>query len=173
MKKNQYVIIFYKSVIGGFPQEAGIRKVIDDSNLKEGKSTQKPPNCFRYKGGLYLFQKDSYTSFDEKGRPIYKYILGNAIVNGNLAKQFVIDGNGDLVYNPKTGLPEIDPDAEPLPIDAYLFDYAFSRGEMKSVIAGSQKPSTQWDFKTLIFGAVMGAGIAFMILALTGHLIGI
>lgn len=172
MPKNQYVIRFYKGKISDYFQESGITKVIDDSWLKEGKVTQKPPNCFRFKGGLYLFNKDAFKGFDSKGRPIYQYVLGNSIPNGKPVKPFITDSEGRIITDEK-GLPKIDSNAEPIIIDAYLFDIAFSRGEMKSVIAGSQKPTSNWDIKTLLFGAVMGAGITFMILAITGHIVGV
>lgn len=162
MSKTEYVIEFYKGKIGSYPQESGTRKVINDSWLKESTRTQKPPNCFRWKKELYLFIKENYVSFDSSGRPIYQYIIGNSIPNGRKIKPFMLDANGDMVFDEK-GLPRIDTNGEPVEIDAYLFDIAFSRGEMKSVIAGSQKPTSNWDLKTLLFGAIMGAGIMFIL----------
>ena len=117
-------------------------KRINFNALKERKSevSQKPNNSFGYKGCMYIWNPEAVTSYDKKGRPIIKYRYG-------LSLPFVDDTNSDL-----------------LKTNGVLLHESLVRGEMKAVIASSQKPKQEWDLKTLIIGALMGAGVMFILI---------
>ena len=145
--------------------------LVNYSALAEGKGKNlKPPNVFRWKGESYLYVSDCITSYDQKGHPIIKYYVGNMlpIVDAGTmeTKQINIDETDTtklkLQVNFKVGWKETLING--LRIVAETFDITFTRGEMKSVIASSQKEAQKFDWMQILIGIMIGAGIAGMII---------
>lgn len=137
---GEFVAVFHTKYGNELPRIRRTEK-FSFTKLKESEDLKgtKPAGTFRYRNCLYLWNTRAVTKFNDKGLPIINYIEG------------------------KTE-PFIDAGAEKLDrVNAVLFDKTFGRGEMRSVIAGSQKPKDDWDRKTLIVGALLGAGLMFII----------
>lgn len=139
---GSFMAIFYTRYGDGMPHVHKKAKIAFKSlNEKNDLKSTKPAGNFRWKGGMYMWNPAAVQDFDPKGLPIIKYYEGQT-------EPFV-----SIVEN-------LDR------VNAVLFDKAFGRGEMRSVIAGSQKPKDEWDKKTLIVGMVMGCGIMYIVTSL-------
>lgn len=160
MVQDKFRVRFYRKI--GKDEDPHEYKdvLISYDSLKEGLGEKgtKPPNTFAFKRGQYLFDPTKSKTFDSKGRPIYRYLLGNSGPMDDLPSKTpgVKDENGKWTE-----------------IDSTLLDKTFSRGEMKSVIAGAQKESGKFDWMNLLVGALMSAPVAFIVGALLHAHIGI
>ena len=121
------------------------------SSLKEGEKL-KPPNTFRWQKGSYIFDAEMIGhDYDKMGNPIIQYYVGNSLPIPPVNGQIPIIKDSDGTY---------------IEVNADVLDKTFIRGEMKSVIASSQKEAKQWDWQTLLIGALMGAAVGMMIMSI-------
>jgi hypothetical protein len=127
--------------------------LIDYDRLKESKL--KPPNTFQFKKGSYIYNPKAIKEYDSKGRPILKYFLGNTnpIIQDEENEPTVLDDEGHKIT-----------------VSAYIMNATFDRGEMKAIIASSQKEPQKFDWMTLVIGAVMGTPLGIILgLVLAQH----
>ena len=113
--------------------------LISPKALKETKT--KPYNVFFWRGGSYIYSSELVRSFDSEGHPIAKFYIGNS--------------NQIIEETPQ------EPLINGMKISAEVFDKTFRRGEMKAIIASSQKETGKFDWMTIIIGVVMGVGLGF------------
>jgi hypothetical protein len=131
--------------------------LVDYDRLKESKL--KPPNTFNFKKGSYIYNPKAISGYDEKNRPIIEYFLGNSLPITKHISQSEDE-------EPSV----IDEDGKKITINAYILHQTFDRGEMKAIIASSQKEPQKFDWMTLVIGAVMGTPLGIILgLVLAQH----
>ena len=134
--------------------------LVSFDRLKE-QGKLKPPNTFNFKGISYLYVSEAITSYDRAGNPILKYFVGNMlpVVESGL----IIQTKGEkFEFEIKKGLKETL--IEGIKIVGDLFNRTFDRGEMKAVIASSQKEPQKFDWMSLVIGIAMGAMIGAFVM---------
>lgn len=108
----------------------------------------KPEQTFRWKKGTYIYNPKAIKEYDSKGKPILKYYVGNS---------------NPIIENPDDEPTVIDEEGKKVKISSYIFDETFAQGQMKSIIASSQKEPQKFDWMTIIIGIVMGVGFGIII----------
>ena len=135
--------------------------LISYDKLKEGQKL-KPPNILIIKKVAYLFDASAIYDFDNKNNPIIEYYEGNLL-------PIKYDGKPvdpiKPIYKGNSKIPVLkDSENNYIEVSGKLFDTTFNRGEMKNVIASSQKEEQKWDWKTLLIGALLGGAMGAMIM---------
>ena len=116
--------------------------------LKE-QGKLKPPNTFNFKKVSYIFDRKAIVSTDKSGNPILEYYVGNA----------------NPIMKDMRKIPAVkDEDGKFVVVDGELFNRTFDRGEMKAVIASSQKEPQKFDWMSLVIGIAMGAMIGAFVM---------
>ena len=106
---------------------------VNFGKLKEGKL--KAENTFEFEKSSYLFNPAAVREYDQDGRPIIKYFIGNE--------------------NPIEELGDFEVQIDGKVVGAGLMYQTMDRGEMKEVIASTQKEPGKFDWFTLIIGGLM------------------
>lgn len=124
-------------------------KVFSYNALRERKL--KPKNTFTFQRESYHFDPVKIREYDKKGRPILKFYLGNF-------EPIDETQNNPTIIKDKEG-------NQYTVIDGKSFRRTFDEGEMKSVIASSQKEPQKMDLTTLIIGIALGAMIGMVVMS--------
>ena len=130
--------------------------IVDYDRLRATKL--KPEYTFRWKKGSYIYNPKAIKEYDSKGRPILKYYVGNSIA---------------IIEEPDKEPTVKDEDGKEVKVSAYIYDETFAQGQMKSIIASSQKEPQKFDWMTIIIGVVMGTPLGIIIgvlLAVHGYI---
>ena len=149
----KFVARFYQRLNTGnlkFDKE----KTFDFKVLEIKKTKTKPIYVFRYQKKSFIFVTSSVKALSKKGFPTINYAIDNSIPNDGKITVKPLDEEG----NPESGQSTYE-----MKIASDTLDMVFAQGEMKSVIAGSQKPKDEIDKKALIIGAVMGSALGFIV----------
>ena len=111
-----------------------------------------------------MFDPSAIYDFDSKQNPIVEYYEGNLLP---LKKEGTTLDPLKPIYKGNSKIPVLkDSSNRYLEVDGKLFDTTFNRGEMKNVIASSQKEEQKWDWKTLLIGSQLGAALGMMIMSI-------
>lgn len=164
----------FKRRIGGESWE--YKDVLVSYELLKERGKLKPPNTFTFEKQDYIFVKDIVRDKDKNGRAIITYYEGNPMPLFEpplknvefLVKDYLEEDNGeiklqDAYKNIEKEFSVKDAIGNWIRMSARVLNETFKRGEMKNIIASSQKEPQKWDWMTMVIGVCLGVAVGVII----------